>query len=58
MKNGSPINPLTMKMPPAVPVPKGKMDDFNEAKEDARRAVIHFTAMEFFNKSVKVLVEE
>ena len=57
-KNGSPINPLTMKMPPAVPVPKGKMDDFNEAKEDARRAVIHFTAMEFFNKSVKVLVEE
>ena len=57
-KNGTPINPLTMKMPPAVPVPKDKMGDFEAAKEDARRAVVHFTAMEFFNKSVKVLVEE
>lgn len=57
-KNGTPINPLTMKMPPAVPVPKDKMDEFESAKEDSRRAVCHFTAMEFFSKSVKVLVEE
>lgn len=57
-KNGTPINPLTMKMPPAVPVPKDKMDEFESAKEDSHRAVCHFTAMEFFSKSVKVLVEE
>lgn len=57
-KNGTPINPLTMKMPPAVPVPKDKMDDFNKAKEETQKAIIHFAAMEYFNKSVKVLVEE
>lgn len=57
-KNGTPINPLTMKMPPAVPVPKDKMDDFEAAKEQTQKAIIHFAAMEYFNKSVKVLVEE
>ena len=57
-KNGTPINPLTMKMPPAVPVPKDKMDDFNKAKEETHKAINHFAAMEYFNKSVKVLVEE
>ena len=57
-KNGTPINPLTMKMPPAVPVPKDKMDDFNKAKEETHKAINHFAAMEYFNKSVKVLVKE
>jgi murein DD-endopeptidase MepM/ murein hydrolase activator NlpD len=57
-KNGTPINPLTMKMPPAVPVPKDKMGDFETAKEQTHKAIVHFTAMEYFNKSVKVLVEE
>lgn len=57
-KNGTPINPLTMKMPPAVPVPKDKMGDFEAAKEQTQKAIIHFAAMEYFNKSVKVLVEE
>jgi hypothetical protein len=45
-------------MPPAVPVPKDKMGDFNKAKEETHKAINHFAAMEYFNKSVRVLVEE
>lgn len=57
-KNGTPINPLTMKMPPALPIPKDKKGEFETAKEEAHRAVTYFTAREYFNKSVEILVDE
>lgn len=57
-KNGTPVNPLTMKMPPALPIPKDKMKEFEGAKEDAQRAINHFSAMQFFQKTVDILTNE
>lgn len=56
-KNGTPINPLTMKMPPALPIPDDKRGEFEAAKEQAHKAIAHYEAMKYFNKAVDVLVE-
>lgn len=56
-KNGTPINPLTMKMPPALPIPDDKKDEFEAAKEQAHKAIAHYEAMKYFNKAVNVLVD-
>lgn len=56
-KNGTPINPLTMKMPPALPIPDDKRGEFEAAKEQAHKAIAHYEAMKYFNKAVDVLVD-
>lgn len=56
-KNGTPINPLTMKMPPALPIPDDKKDEFEAVKEQAHKAIAHYEAMKYFNKAVNVLVD-
>lgn len=56
-KNGTPINPLTMKMPPALPIPDDRRGEFEAAKEQAHKAIAHYEAMKYFNKAVDVLVE-
>lgn len=56
-KNGTPINPLTMKMPPALPIPDDRRGEFEAAKEQAHKAIAHYEAMKYFNKAVDVLVD-
>ncbi len=52
-KNGTPINPLTMKMPPAVPVPKDKMNDFESAKVETQRQISRIAAQQYFTRSLE-----
>lgn len=54
-KNGTPINPLTMKMPPALPIPKDKIEEFESVKAETIKEIGYIKSKEFFNKTIKII---
>lgn len=51
-KNGSPINPLKMQSPPAVPIKKSNMEAFLQANQSAHNMIDRLHAQKFFKTTV------
>ena len=51
-KNGTPINPLKMDSPPALPIPKDQMPQFEEAKSATLQTVAYYIAADAFYNQV------
>lgn len=51
-KNGTPINPLKMDSPPALPIPKDQMSQFEEAKSATLQTVAYYIAADAFYNQV------
>ena len=51
-KNGTPINPLKMDSPPALPIPEDQMGQFEEAKSSTLQTVAYYIASDAFYNQV------
>ncbi|HIZ86091.1 MAG TPA: peptidoglycan DD-metalloendopeptidase family protein [Candidatus Coprenecus stercoravium] len=57
-KNGTPINPLKMESPPAEPLNKSKMREFEESKTESERAAVRFEARTVLRQMVETVTSE